>query len=261
MSNTARMTWIVAREGVSVICSRSAARPSKAVGVVPVIGLMMIAACSTNSHQPKKAPTVESSVSTSPSRSTELPVQGQGAAADTITIGVSGVRCLAGKTTVACVTMEHRGMVADGKRTFSFIRTITPEAGVEPGFAPGQHVTNITAGDLVLFDPGNCDEPNTSPATCIPLTINSEITTTNNKAIRIGTISKASPEGLTICADDTVFDIPIPPPAEAGRAVYRPNAGQQLNPGQPITIRDWTFALHDQTLTITYSTGATTVQI
>lgn len=229
------------------------------VTAVSVIVLTVIlAACSAKPHHPQSISAT--STPAAPSPATPPSVQSHGVAADTITIGTSGVRCLAGKTTAACVTAEHRGMVADGKRTFSFIRNINGQSGVEAGFAPGQHVTDITAGDLVLFDPGNCDEPN-APPNCVPLTIQSEISDSNSKTIDIGTISKAGPEGFSISSGDTVFDIPMPPPAQAGRAVYRPNPGQLLTPGRSITVREWTFALNDQTLTIIYPTGTTTVQL
>ncbi|GLB86832.1 hypothetical protein SRL2020028_60880 [Mycobacterium kiyosense] len=239
--------------------------------VVPaaaMLGAAMMAAlvgCSSNSGQPVDS----SSVSTSAAASTptKTAAAAQQSEAETIAIGTSGVRCFAGRTTVACVTIDQKGLMVEGKHAFSFVRTDDPGGGVEPGFAPGQHVQTIAVGDLVFLDTSGCapagsKEPNVFTANCTALTISSAVTAANSAHIILGVISKASAEGLTVCATDTVFDIPIPPPAEAGAAVFRPGAGQQLNAGQSIRAKNyWSFALKGDTLTISSPGGATNVRV
>lgn len=234
---------------------------------IPIIALMVVlAGCATKPERPTAASS--STFAAAPtSTSAKVPAPVQENAADTIDVGTSGVRCLVGKETVACVTMEHKGMVAEGKRAFSFIRTDNPHGGVELGFAPGQHVENIAPGDLLFIDTSNCQhadapEPNVSTANCNTFTISSSVNAANSKNIIIGIISKVSAAGLTVDATDTVFDLPVPPPAQAGQAVYRPNPGQQLNSGQSITVRDyWNFKLDDKTLTIGSPQGVTNVDV
>lgn len=230
-------------------------------------------ACSTNSGHP----VASSSTSTSAAATTSVKAAPgtQQSAAETVAIGTSGVRCFAGQTTVACETMDHKGLWAEGKRAFSFVRTDNSGGGVEPGFAPGQHVQNIAVGDLVFIDTSGCGHvgptdpastgptvPNVATANCDGVTISASVTAANSKNIILGVISKVNAAGLTVCATDTELDIPIPPPAEAGAAVYRPNPGQQLNSGQSIRVKNyWTFALKDDTLTISSPGGTTTVRV
>lgn len=223
-------------------------------------------ACSTNSDHP--AATSSSSVTASTTTSSEHAAPSvQGSAADTINIGASGVRCFAGQKTVACVTMEHKGLTTEGNRAFSFVRTDNPEGGVEPGFAPGKHPQAIAAGDLVFIDTSNCRnagtaDPNVAVANCNALMISDSVIAANSKNVIVGIISRVSAQGLTVCAADTVFDIPVPPVANAGRAVYRPDAGQQLNSGQSIKVRNyWGFTLKDETLTISSPGGVTIVHV
>ncbi|WP_162625455.1 hypothetical protein [Mycolicibacterium llatzerense] len=254
----------------------SAAAACKLRPAAATFGLVLVTAlvgCSANSGHPVATPSTTTSAAASTS-ATAAP-GAQQSAAETITIGTSGVRCFAGQTTVACATMEHKGLVAEGKRAYSFVRTDNPQGGVEPGFAPGQHVQTIAAGDLLFIDTSGCaptgpvapehtgpKEPNVSTANCDALTISAAVTAANSKNIILGVITKVSAEGLTVCATDTVFDIPIPPPAEAGAAAFRPGAGQQLNSGQSIRAKDyWSFALKDDTLTISSPGGATTVRV
>lgn len=240
---------------------------SNALHALVAAGLVITpTACSTNSDQP--AATSSSSVTASTTTSSEHAAPSvQGNTADTINIGTSGVRCLAGQKTVACVTMDHKGMTTEGNRAFSFVRTDNPEGGVEPGFAPGKHPQTIAAGDLVFIDTSNCrnagtTDPNVSISNCNALMISDSVIAANSKNVIVGIISKVSAQGLTVCATNTVFDIPVPPVANAGRAVYRPDAGQQLNSGQSIKIRDyWGFALKDETLTISSPGGVTIVHV
>lgn len=230
---------------------------TSAMFAIPVVTLMtVLVGCSEKPQHPNASSSASATAPTSTSEQVPAPVREN--AADTLDIGTSGVRCLVGKATVACVTMEHKGMWADGERTFSFVR---PKGGVAPGFRPGQHVENVAAGDLVLMTPGNCDLSNTNP-NCEPFTIIAAADDAHSKGVAIGIISRVIPgQGLTICSEDTQFDIPIPAPAEAGSAVYRPNPGQQLNSGQSITVREWSFTLNNETLTISGPTGVTTVQV
>lgn len=242
-------------------------RSSALHALVVAAGLVITpTACSTNFDQP--AATSSSSVTASTTTSSEHAAPSvQGSTADTINIGTSGVRCLAGQKTVACVTMDHKGMTTEGNRAFSFVRTDNPEGGVEPGFAPGQHPQTIAAGDLVFIDTSNCRnagtaDPNVSVSNCNALMISDSVIAANSKNVIVGIISKVSAQGLTVCATNTVFDIPVPPVANAGRAVYRPEAGQQLNSGQSIKIRNyWSFALKDETLTISSPGGVTIVHV
>lgn len=227
-----------------------------AVGLVIVISPT---ACSSSPEQP--ATTSSTTIAASTRTSESAPPSAQEGSAETIVIGTSGARCFVGQMTVACATMERKGMYADGKRLFSFVRTKNQQAGMEPGFAPGQHVTNIATGDLILMNPGNCDLPNTSQSDCVPFTIAAAVDAANSKDVTVGIIAKVSTAGMTIFSDDTRFDIPIPPPAEAGRAVYRANAGQQLNSGQSTHVRDWSFTFNDKTLTINGPTGVTIVEV
>ncbi len=240
---------------------------SSALHALVAAGLVIApTACNANSDHPTT--TSSSSVTASTTTSSEHAAPSvQGSTADTINIGTSGVRCLAGQKTVACVTMDHKGMTTEGNRAFSFVRTDNPEGGVEPGFAPGQHPQAIAAGDLVFIDTSNCRnagtaDPNVSISNCNALMISDSVIAANSKNVLVGIISKVSAQGLTVCATNTVFDIPVPPVANAGRAVYRPDAGQQLNSGQSIKVRDyWGFTLKDETLTISSPGGVTIVHV
>ncbi|SLG16962.1 Uncharacterised protein [Mycobacteroides abscessus subsp. abscessus] len=239
---------------------------SNALHALLAAGLVIApTACSTGSDHP--AATSSSSVTASTTTSEHAAPSVQGSTADTINIGASGVRCLAGQKTVACVTMDHKGLTTEGNRAFSFVRTDDPEGGVEPGFAPGKHPQAIAAGDLVFIDTSNCRnagtaDPNVAIANCNALMISDSVIAANSKNVIVGIISRVSAQGLTVCAADTVFDIPVPPVANAGRAVYRPDAGQQLNSGQSIKVRDyWTFTLKDETLTISSPGGVTIVHV
>lgn len=195
-----------------------------------VAGLaIVLAGCGSSPSQP---------AATSPASSTDAPVdtspgpavQTKSVLADTLTIGSTGVRCFVGNMSTACAATRRPFKDGDHQYWTATFSLTTPTA-LEPGYQLGEPIdpTQLEVGDLAVTGG------------------------------TIGVITAMGPDPQVGVGSRVVSIREIADGRNDFGGFYRPipdEFSQYVNPGRPLTVRDWKLTLDGTTLRIDTPNGA-----
>lgn len=191
--------------------------------------VIILAACGSSPSQPAAATsTTSSAVATA--ASPPPAVRTTAVMAEAITIGTTGVRCFVGNMSAACAATTRPFKDGD-HRYWTAVFSLTGPTALEPGFQPGEPIdpSQLEVGDLAL-----------SGGT-------------------IGVITAIGPDPQVGLGSRVVNIREVAGGRSDFGGFYRPIPdafSQDVNPGQPLTVRDWKFTLTGTTLRIDNPNGS-----
>lgn len=219
-----------------------------------LVGIALLASSvSCSSADQPAAPSSSSTSVSSSSAAAATPVAPQIVQTDTLEIGDSGVRCMVGNISLACVA-GPRQMTLGPVKGWSMVGAVAPPGGLEPGFTPSGELSNRPqVGDVAFLDASSCKSgggdgrPGIESMQCRTMGMTATVGD-NHDDILVGVISAVGTARATIRFTESEFELPLPePPAPV---FHRLAPGRRLTQDHPVKIRPWTFTLRGDKLTV-----------